>query len=84
MIIKKIALFSFAMLLYGGVTSEVISSPANRTDLRLFKKVELIVTDGTNTGYSKNGTPMFEGLLRGRLQSIGYTLWIRSPKWFLR
>jgi Domain of unknown function (DUF4410) len=74
---KKIVLVILATLvvvLPGCVTPQVITPVPATVDLRQFKDVTPVVVDGVNTPFSREGLPMFEGLLKGRLQSAGYTL----------
>jgi hypothetical protein len=63
-----------ATALAGCVTPEATRPAAAGLDLGQFNRVQLILTDSVNTSYAKTGLPMFEGLLKGRLQSLGFTL----------
>lgn len=83
MTVKEVFIFSVALLLSGCVTPQVTQPSGDPVDWRGFQKIELIVTDSVNTAYSKNGLPMFAGLLRGRLQSIGYALVDTAPQMIL-
>jgi hypothetical protein len=41
-------------------------------DFKKYKKIKVAIQDNVNTSYSLEGMPMFEGLLKGKLQSMGY------------
>lgn len=67
-------------VLAGCVSPRVTKPPPAAVDLQRFHQARLVVTDAVNTTYSKEGVPMFEGLLRGRLQALGYTLVETNPE----
>ena len=69
-----------ATVLPGCVTQQATKLPNTGVDLHRFHKVKLVVTDSANNAYAKEGVPMFEGLLKGRLQSLGYTLVEADPE----
>lgn len=66
--------------LAGCVTPQVTTPPPAGADFHQFHKARLVLTDSVNTAYSKEGLPMFEGLLKGRLQSLGYSLVETDPE----
>lgn len=68
-----VLLFSLTVLLCACVTPEVVTSPTQAVDFRQYKTIHLIMTDQTGTPYSREGLPMFEGLLKGKLASMGYS-----------
>ena len=78
-----IFLVAAATVLPGCVTPHATKLPNTGVDLHQFHKVKLVVTDSANTAYAKEGLPMFEGLLKGRLQSLGYTLVEADPEMVL-
>jgi hypothetical protein len=77
--ITCIVLASLAVVLGGCVTPKATTPPSADVNFRQFRKVHLVVTDAVNTPYSKDGLPMFQGLLAGRLKSAGYTLVDTNP-----
>jgi hypothetical protein len=81
--ITLICLTAATMLLAGCVSPKVTTPAPVAVDFHQFHNVRLILTDSANTAYSKEGLPMFEGLLRGRLQSFGYTLVEADPEMIL-
>ncbi len=64
----------FALLLAGCVSPHATKPPAAGVNLKQYRTVKLSVIDSVNSSYSKEAMPMFRGLLKGRLESIGYTL----------
>ncbi len=77
----KFILMAVAGVALAGCVSPTITTPASAgVDFHQFHKVRLIVTDSAKTAYAKEGLPMFEGLLKGRLQSFGYTLVEADPE----
>jgi hypothetical protein len=66
-------LLSVPILLAGCVAPKVTSPAPAAVSLRQYPKVKVVVTDSVNSVYSKEGVPMLEGLLKGKLQSLGYT-----------
>jgi hypothetical protein len=79
--IKFILLAVAGAALTGCVSTKVTTSAPAAVDFHQFHKVGLIVTDSAKTAYSKEGLPMFDGLLKGRLQSLGYTSWRQTRRW---
>jgi hypothetical protein len=78
--ITFIFLVATATVLTGCVTPQATKPPTAGVDFHQFHKVKLVVTDSAKTTYAKEGLPMFEGLLKGRLQSLGYTLVEADPE----
>lgn len=62
-----------SLLMAGCVTPHTTHHQAS-VKLNEFRRINLIVTDAVGSSYSKESLPLFEGLLRGKLQSNGYTL----------
>jgi hypothetical protein len=71
---KTAILIGLVVLLAGCVTPQATKPLTAGVNLRQFRQVKLVVTDAVDTAYSNEGLPMFEGLLKGRLQSLGFTL----------
>lgn len=70
-----------ALILLAGCVSPRVTKPAPAAvELQRFHRARLAVTDAVDTPYSKEGVPMFEGLLKGRLQALGYTLVETDPE----
>ena len=65
--------------LAGCVSPKVTTSAPAAVNFHQFHTVKLVVTDSAKTAYAKEGLPMFEGLLKGRLESLGYTLVEAEP-----
>src|SRR2546423_4712406 len=61
-------------LLTGCVTHQIIIPAGPGVALRQYKTAKLVVTDSVNTHYSTEGAAIFEELLKGQLESLGYTL----------
>lgn len=60
--------------LSGCVTPTVIRPAADSVNFRAYKTVKLEIKDWVKSPYSEDGIPMLDGLLRGKLRSLGYTL----------
>lgn len=58
----------------GCVTPVVIKPVSGPVDFKAFKAVKLEVTDLVKSAYSEDGIPMLEGLLKGKLKSLGYSV----------
>ena len=56
------------------VTPQAFIPPGRTVNFSQYRATKLVVVDSVNTPYSKEGIPMFEGLLRGRLQSLGFSV----------
>ncbi len=56
------------------VTPQAFIPPGRTVNFSQYKAAKLVVVDSVNTPYSKEGIPMFEGLLRGRFQSLGFSV----------
>ena len=83
MTIKRAVVIPLAIattVLAGCVSPRVTKPPPAAVDLQRFHRAKLVVTDAVNTPYSTEGVPMFEGLLKGRLQALGYTLVETDPE----
>lgn len=78
--IPFVLLAALSGFLSGCVTPQIKTSPPAAVAFHQFHQVRLILTDSVNTPFSKEGLPMFEGLLRGRLQSFGYTIVEADPE----
>src|SRR5262245_48373985 len=75
-----VVLFSIAVVLAGCVTPEATKSPASNVNLREFQQLKLSVTNSVFTQYAIESKQQFEGLLRGTLQSLGYSLVDTNPQ----
>ncbi len=75
-----VLLAALSGLLTGCVSPQVKVSPPVAVDFHQFHKMKLMLTDSVGTPFSKEGLPMFEGLLKGRLQSFGYTIVESAPE----
>jgi hypothetical protein len=71
---RTLSLALVVMLMSGCVTPQVTKAPTAPVDFTQYTKVKVVVTDGVNTPYSKEGMPMFEGLLKGRVESLGHSI----------
>jgi hypothetical protein len=79
-IVTIVVLTAAAAVLAGCVSPQVTKPSPTTVDLRRFHRVKLVVTDAVNSPYSREGVPMFEGLLKGKLQALGYTLVESGPE----
>lgn len=71
----RVAILAGLVLLFAGcVSTRATKPPAAGVDFKQYSRVKLVVTDAVNTPYSKAGLPMFQGLLRGRLEAMGYSV----------
>lgn len=68
---KWMVLITAMGLLASCVAPATKKSPAVAGRLSDYQKVKLRVTDLVGSEYSRSGVPMFEGLLKGKLQSLG-------------
>lgn len=60
--------------LSGCVTPTVIRPASDSVNFKAYKSVKLEVKDWVKSPYSEDGIPMLDGLLRGKLKSLGYAL----------
>jgi len=74
MLRKLIILVFLIGFLFACVTPKITKPPEKPIDFKQYKKVKLVVFDEVKTSYSIEGMPMFEGLLKGKLQSLGYSI----------
>ncbi len=73
-LLKTIPCVLLALILVSCVTPQSHQSSNEPVNFKKYEKVKLVITDAVNTPYSANGLPMFEGLLKGKLRSIGYNV----------
>jgi hypothetical protein len=71
------------LLLVGCISPKITTPPAAAVDFRDHQKIKVVLTDSVNTSSSKEAAPMFEGLLKGKLQSIGYMPVDSNPEMIL-
>ncbi len=74
-----VLLAAVAGILTGCVTPKIKTPPPAALNFHQFHKVKLVLTDSVNTAFSKGNLPMFEGMVKGRLQSFGYSLVEADP-----
>lgn len=73
--LKKLMILVFSIgFLFSCVTPKVTKPPEEPIDFKQYKKVKLTIVNEVKTPYSTEGMPMFEGLLKGKLQSLGYSM----------
>jgi hypothetical protein len=73
--LRKLTILLFSIIFLSACVTPKVSKPTEEAiDLKQYKKVKLIVIDDVKTPYSIEGMPMFEGLLKGKLQSLGYSM----------
>src|SRR4030095_823791 len=68
------------LLLVGCVSPHVVTEPKANVDFRQYRTGKLVLADSVQSGCSKEGLPMLEGLLSGKLQSLGYQVVAADPK----
>lgn len=72
---KKIYILCIFLI---GITMACVSTVSYKPttekaiDFKKYKKIKVAIQDNVNTSYSLERMPMFEGLLKGKLQSMGY------------
>jgi len=71
------------LLLTGCVSPRVVTPPKAGVNFREYRTVKVLVTDAVNTSYSKEGRRMLEGLLKGKLQSLGHQVVEVDPQMIL-
>jgi hypothetical protein len=62
------------VLITSCVTPQAYIPPGRTVNFTQYRAAKLVVVDSVNTPFSKEGIPMFEGLLRGRFQSLGFSV----------
>ena len=67
-------LVGLLFFLSGCVTPVVIKPVSGPVDFKAFRTVKLEVKDSVKSAYSEDGIPMLEGLIQGKLKSLGYSL----------
>lgn len=73
--LRKLFILVLSIGFLSSCVTPKISKPSEEPiDFKQYKKVKLIVYDEVKTQYSTEGIPMFEGLLKGKLQSLGYSV----------
>lgn len=73
--LRKLSILIFSIIFLSGCVTPKVSKPAEEPiDFKQYKKVKLTLIDDVKTPYSIEGMPMFEGLLKGKLQSHGYSM----------
>ena len=73
--LRRFSILIFSIILLSACVTPKVSKPTEEaTDFKQYKKVKLAVFDEVKTPYSIEGMPMFEGLLKGKLQSLGYSM----------
>lgn len=77
----KFILLAVAGTALAGCVSPKVTTPAPAAmDFHQFQRVKLAITNSVPTVYAIKAMPEFEGLLKGRLQSCGYTLVEADPE----
>lgn len=71
---KLLPCFVIAVFLGSCVSSKIITPPTREINFEAYKTLKVELTDEVKTAYSKEGVPMFDGLLRGKLKSLGYSI----------
>jgi hypothetical protein len=69
----------FALGLSGCVSTQAFIPPGQVVDFKQYEKVQMDMQDEVHTMYSREGTLLFQGLLKGKLQSMGYQLVEEDP-----
>jgi len=78
--LKLILLAVVGAALASCVSPKITTSAPTDVDFHQFHTVKLVVTDSARTAYAQEGLPIFEGLLKGRLQSLRYALVEADPE----
>ncbi len=80
---RLILLAAVGATLAGCVSPKVTTPPPAAVNFHQFHTVKLVVTDSAKPTYAQEGRSMFEGLLKGRRQSLGDTLVEAAPEMIL-
>ncbi len=67
-------IIALMFLVSGCVTPTVIKPVSGSVDFKAYKSVKLELKDWVKSPYSEDGIPMLNGLLKGKLQSLGYSV----------
>ena len=71
---KLSVIMSIVCLTLSCVTAEMVTEPTKKVNFQIYETVKLEIVDEVKTSYSKKGIPMFNGLLKGKLESLGYSI----------
>jgi len=63
-----------------GGTKAVIMDEGKSIDFKQFKTVKLVISDEVNNDYSKGAIPLFDGLLKAKLVSMGFQTVEEDPQ----
>ncbi len=73
--LRKLSILLFSIIFLSACVTTKVSKPTEEViDFKQYKKVKLTVHDDVKTPYSNEGIPMLEGLLKGKLQSLDYSM----------
>ena len=73
---RKMALILALIFATGCAVTTHVTVPNQevKLDFKKYKKIKVAIQDNVNTTFSISGMPVLEGLLQGRLKSIGYSV----------
>jgi hypothetical protein len=71
-LIRYVFCISLVVSLISCVSTKSYKAVEGPIEFQNYKKIKLAIQDDVNTPYSSEGLPMFEGLLKGKLKSLGF------------
>ena len=71
-LIKHVLCIFLVMSIMSCVSTRSYKAVEGPIEFQNYKKIKLAIQDDVNTPYSTEGLPMFEGLLKGKLKSLGF------------
>ncbi len=71
-LIRYVFCISLVVSLISCVSTKSYKAVEGPIEFQNYKKIKLAIQDDVNTPYSTEGIPMFEGLLKGKLKSLGF------------
>jgi hypothetical protein len=75
-----IMIFCLSSLINCGGTKTIIKDEGNQINFKQFKTIKLVVVDEINNDYSKGAIPLFDGLLKTKLISMGFRIIEENPE----
>jgi hypothetical protein len=70
--IRHVFCIFLVMFMMSCVSTRSYKAVEGPIEFQNYKKIRLAIQDNVNTPYSTEGLPMFEGLLKGKLKSLGF------------
>ena len=71
-LIKYVLCIFLVVFIMSCVSTRSYQTTEGPIEFQKYKKIKLTIQDDVNTSYSSESLPMFEGLLKGKLKSLGF------------